>query len=569
MKSIFDKHAKALSLVLLPFGLYFTSLFPRMIQMRPDGLYLGHEHVWSDWPLHIGIAMTFATKQPQNWFTHHPMYAYGKFTYSFLTDLISSLFMRAGFSLELAFIIPSIILSLLLIVGMYALIFTVTKSKKVAVIAITLFFLSAGPGFLSYFSDVSLSPDFHTIFHPGKHYSRIDEYSWYAGNFIVGILIPQRAFLLGMTITVWVLASLIYTLKKDSFTNTSKIALVCAGVGAGILTIAHIHSFIAIVMISGLITIFSYRRWAQLVYYVLPATIVSLIFNGIFIAGGIQNSNFIHLQIGYTSKGGLFAWFEMWYRLWGLMIPSALLGLYLVRKQLKINKAFYYSFVLIFLIANCVLFQPVEWDNSKFFLWAYFGFSILTATVIVYLLNKQHAQKVMSLIPLPKFSLKLSHLISIAIAAVLFLTLTLTGVVELMRLWHTDENAFQAISIDDMNLGDKVRHETPQTAVFLTAPSTNHWVMMWASRPIMMGFVGWVYNFGFDYSQRLNDMHVMYQGGSAARELLKKYHISYVVIGPGEINDFNANIEYYDTNYGVKYRNNSYRVYDVRSISDN
>ena len=73
---------------------FFKTLFPNILQFRSDGIYAGHVNVWSDWSLHIGMARIFATKDPSEWFAYHPMYADGKFTYGFLTNLISGLMMR-------------------------------------------------------------------------------------------------------------------------------------------------------------------------------------------------------------------------------------------------------------------------------------------------------------------------------------------------------------------------------------------------------------------------------------------------------------------------------------------
>jgi uncharacterized membrane protein len=83
----------------------------------------------------------------------------------------------------------------------------------------------------------------------------------------------------------------------------------------------------------------------------------------------------------------------------------------------------------------------------------------------------------------------------------------------------------------------------------------------------MMGFVGWVNNFGFKYEPRLTDMHSMYSGGERALELLNQYKISYVVIGPGEMYDFQANEQFYKDNFPVAFQNATTRVYDVRGAA--
>lgn len=545
---LYNKHFWPSIILFATFGLYFFTLFPRMITLQPTGLYLGHEHVWSDWPLHIGMIHTFATKSPEHWFLHHPMYAHGKFTYSFLTNLISSLFMRVGFSLENAITVPSLIFVTALLGGLYTLSYQLFKSRLLALITIAIFFLSSGPGFIAYINDVFVAPNSENILYPAKHYSRLDEYSWYAGNIIVGMIVPQRAFLLGITLGVWILVGLISRLQSDSFTKNDKIILCLAGIVAGVLTIAHVHSFISIIIISGSLFIFHYKQWNKWLYYTVPAIIISTILYTTFIAGGIENKQFMTFQLGYTAKGSFLDWIIMWYRLWGLTIPAAIIGFFLLRSNQTVQRSLLIGFLLIFVIANVILFQPVEWDNAKFFAWSYLGFAILAGVLIHTLCNFKHK----------------AHILFKLVAVFLFILLTATGFVELLRLQHIERNAYMAISMDDMQLARTVREQTDETAIFLTAPSTNHWVMMWAARPIMMGFVGWVNNFGFLYQQRLKDIHTIYAGGDETKPLIKHYQISYVVIGNGELNDFSANEAYFRRNFPLRFENRSNRVYDVR-----
>ena len=61
-------------------------------------------------------------------------------------------------------------------------------------------------------------------------------------------------------------------------------------------------------------------------------------------------------------------------------------------------------------------------------------------------------------------------------------------------------------------------------------------------------------------------MKRMYLGGDGTKDLLKKYNISYVVIGPAEIYDLSANEKYFSENFSLAFRNNNYRIYDTRSF---
>jgi len=546
IKKIWKEHKIWLLLLLFTWGLYFISLWPRVISIKPDGIYFGHEHIWSDWALHVGIASIFAYKSPSHWFAYHPMYAGGKFTYPFLSDFISGLMMRNGISLTLSFIIPSIVFSLFLILGIYFLFYLVLKSKAKSFIALSLFFLSSGLGFINFLKDFWENPNLKNLLYPLKDYSPVPDIQWFAGNALVGMFFPQRAFLLGMTIAVWLLALFLYAISKDNH-KYQKAILVFSGILAGILPITHMHSFIAVFVITGLICFAHLKKWKLLLYYVLPAGVISSLLFFIFIFGGIENKNFFSWSPGWTIKGGFIAWSKTWLYLWGLMLPLAFLGYIIGFKKFNVSvRIFFVGFFLLFILGNLILIQPIAWDNSKIFLWAYLGFSALSATAISWFWNKKIIGKIITIF--------------------LIFSLTATGFLELIRLQRTDRHNYRETAADDIRLGLMIRQKTDPLALFLTSPDHNHLIMMWAARPILMGYSAWVWNFGFLYQQRWQDINNMFQGGPLAEKLLKKYKVSYVVIGPSERKNFKVNEEYFYQNFKIAFQNKNYKIYDVRKL---
>jgi uncharacterized membrane protein len=92
--------------------------------------------------------------------------------------------------------------------------------------------------------------------------------------------------------------------------------------------------------------------------------------------------------------------------------------------------------------------------------------------------------------------------------------------------------------------------------------------MEWGVRPILLGYPGWAFNFGFLYRQRELDIYTMYAGGSETESLLKKYGVSYVVIGPSERYNRNMKVnEAYFTKYPLILHYNNMKVYDVRGLT--
>ncbi|MCX6759732.1 MAG: hypothetical protein NTW46_00085 [Candidatus Nealsonbacteria bacterium] len=143
----------------------------------------------------------------------------------------------------------------------------------------------------------------------------------------MGMLIPQRGFLLGMTLAVWSMFLLLYVILNDKNGKSAKKMLVLSGLLAGLLPIVHMHSFVAVFIITGITCISVLKKWKLFLYYVVPAGILSTFLYLIFIHGGIENPRFFSWFPGWTIKGGFFAWLKMWIYFWSIMLPLALFGL--------------------------------------------------------------------------------------------------------------------------------------------------------------------------------------------------------------------------------------------------
>lgn len=541
--------------MLATWGSYCTVLFSRLLSFKNDGLYAGHEHVWSDWALHIGMVKIFASRSPLNWFAHHPLYANGKFTYGFLTNFISGMLLRIGLPLDLALLLPSVFYCILLIIGLYFLAYQLLQKKNAAVVAVCLFFLSSGLGFVTFIGEFIRQPSVQALAYPARYFSRIDQYDYYSGNIWVGLLVPQRAFLLGMTVGVISLNCLLYGfahLRKRRTAPAARWWFLAAGVSAGILPITHMHSFIVMIILGAVLCFTQLKWWKNWLWYVVPAGIFSCFLYFVFISGGIETENFMQVLIGWTVNGNVVDWLMMWWRLWGLTIPVALMGIGMwcfsvyQKKPLRLPIGLTVSvgFISIFLLANIVLFQPIRWDNTKLFFWSYFGFSLLAAYFLDWLWKWHHATKV--------------------IAMMIFFVLTGTGYLELIRLQRVQRNSYQMLSNEQLQLGEVLQNETAETAVFATATDHNHFVMMWAARPILLGYTAWAYNFGFEYHQREVDLKSMYEGGPNVFDLLQKYEVDYLVIGPSERANYQVHQAFFDENFPLAFSTPQYRIYQIR-----
>ncbi len=536
----------------LPFiviGIWFiflTLIYSRMLQLRSDGLYAGHPYVWSDWALHVSMAQIFATKDPSLWFAYHPIYAGGKFTYGFLTNLISGLLMRVGIPIDLAFNIPSVLFSAVLLLSLFFLGEKLTKSYMSSALGISIFFLSSGWGFITFITDFLANPSLRILTYPPQEYSKYDLYAWGSGNFLTGMLVPQRAFLLGMVLAICSLLLLINGLELKNIQNKKRL-LVLSGICAGLLPITHMHSYIALGIVSAVLLLPKIKQWKTMLWFGIPAVGIGVILYLHFISGGIENPNFMQWLPGWTSADGFLGWLHMWWRLWGIMLPLVIGFIIFFRKQLPANLLlFSLASLIVFIIPNLILLQPVHWDNSKLFLWAYLGFSFLVSYCLILIWKRK--------------------LISKLIVLVLLFILTGTGLTEVIRLGRIDKNTYQMISRKDMDLMDTIRSNTDPLTIFLTAPSHNHPITMWAARPIVLGYTSWVWNFGFLYQQREIDVKNIYEATTDIQDLIHKYNIGYIYIGPEEERRYDINLQYFLDHFPIAFSNSDTFVFDTGTV---
>jgi len=552
-KSSLKRHRMAILILMSTWGVYLCALYYRILELKPTGLFGGHPYVWADWPLHISMASVFAYKEPQYWFSYHPVFADGPLNYPFLLNLISGTLLRAGLDIYSSFILPSMLLSLLLCLGLYTFYFLSFNSRTSSLLAITLFFCSSGLGFLRFFSDLWNTGNLDLITYPAE-YSALPEYQWFNGNVLVAMLLPQRTFLLGLTLALWSIngwktISRYKTQANSLNPHVFQFILICSGCLGGLTIMAHVHSFLALTVLGLPILLCSWKeRRKDLALFATPLILISVSVYFFYYSGGVEKQGFMVWTPGWTA-GGFQSWIRQWFFQWGLMTPLAVLSLGLFWKKMSREmRILYLGFFGLFVLGNLWRLQPQSWDNTKIFLWCYLGFSGLAAHFLLLLAKRRGVPGLISLI--------------------LTLSLLATGVLELIRLQRIDKNTHRISSIEEIELGKKIRAETGPLDRFLTGASHNHFIMMWALRPILMGYAGWTLNFGFPWRSVQETVREIYRGTESSARLLKENKISYVVIGPQEINEFKPNLEYFRKNFPIKFNSKSNQIFDTRTLLD-
>jgi uncharacterized membrane protein len=218
--------------------------------------------------------------------------------------------------------------------------------------------------------------------------------------------------------------------------------------------------------------------------------------------------------------------------------------------------------LVLFPIANVVVFQVWDWDNTKLFVYWQLGAALLAASWITTWMRRLGWRSLG--------------------ASLALLTLCGSGILAALSMLplvsqSNQYGSFTWATAADRRLADQVVARTAENAVFLvgddyvTVP-----VLTLAGRRAVVGYQGWVFSYGSDLgdrqNNRLNDVTTIYAGCPAqaadtacpVRSLLQRYNVSYVFIGPDERQHFRADPTWWAARFPVVAEVGDSAVYDVR-----
>jgi uncharacterized membrane protein len=93
---------------------------------------------------------------------------------------------------------------------------------------------------------------------------------------------------------------------------------------------------------------------------------------------------------------------------------------------------------------------------------------------------------------------------------------------------------------DDLAFAQQVRLATAKDPNGLIIAATNHDnpLSIASGRNLYMGYEGWLWTYGINWSPRLNQIQKMYQANDEGLALLKEKNIHYIALGPQERDRF-------------------------------
>jgi hypothetical protein len=450
-------------------------------------------------------------------------------------------------------LVPSYVISALLVMGFYALAYKLTKRKAAAVLATVLFFLGGGFGF-AYF--MNGAKEDHTVFTKifTEYYktpTNLNDNNIRWANPICDMIIPQRTTMAGwFTIlpALWMLLEALETRERKLY--------IILGVFAGCMPMIHTHSFLALGIICAVMFFLHIKaprgfepkttekskkgsknitenalesdytknyviNWVIFGVIVFALALPQLI--GWTFSQTSGNESFLNFKFNWVNEKDPYLWFYL--KNWGI---TALFAVPTVLWASKDNKKLLAGCALIFVIAELILFQPNAYDNNKLFFIVYM---ILVMLMSGWLLSMWDAMKQVR---------GRAYFAVIVIFAGIF-----SGTLTIGREFASG-GAYQTFSEDDIEMAEYIKDNTPTDTVFLTGTGHLNPVCVLAGRTIYLGSSLYVYfhGLGNEYYSRKSKLEAAYSG---SYENMKKFceenGIEYIYVGKTEKSELKPNSE--------------------------
>jgi hypothetical protein len=492
----------------------------RVMFTKSDGIYTGFTNNLGDLPFHLQIITSFVNAN--NFPPNDPTYTGSRFTYPFLADLLTAIFVRADASLRGAQFMQSFCLLGALMGLLYRWAYEMTGDRLASAIAPILVVFSGGLGWFNFLRDTWSSPQgpWHVLLHPPRDYTIIAGTGWRWGNALTTLLVPQRSILFGLPIALIIFTQW-WLVLRDSFqtdSSTRKIVsrrMLASGVLAGILPLVHTHTWMIVMAMAAFMALI-FRKWGAWVFFLIPAVVlaapqVTWMLHG----SAVRTSAFWEWHFGWDRGNENAFWF--WFKNTGLFIPALVAAVLWRRKEKYLAPPrlmmFYAPFTLCFLVPNVVTLAPWVWDNIKVLFFWYIASVPFVSLLLAYWLRQRPAWRL--------------------VAGIVLLALTFAGSLDIWRI-ISKSTEFKEFGAEGVTIAAQILERTEPRALILHAAVYDSPVYL-TGRPSLLGYPGWAWTRGLDPAERETAIKHIYAGSKEAVALVKLYRVKYILLGPQEL----------------------------------
>ncbi|HEY5033602.1 MAG TPA: hypothetical protein VIJ30_00595, partial [Candidatus Dormibacteraeota bacterium] len=363
-------HPWPLAAVVLVCGAWTLHFLSQAYVYKADGLWAGYVNIWGDWAAHLSFAGSFA--YGHNFPPQFPIDPGNHLGYPFMIDFLAATLVPSGSHLTSALVLTSGLLGLALPAVLYLAAQRFAGGRAAAAIAVFVFLLSGGLGFVYLLTDVQHG-GLGALLHLPREYTlnRDINYQWL--NPVLAYSVPQRSTLFGFSLALIALVLLWIAVRE----RLGWRPFLFAGVVAGAMPVFHVHAFGTVLALSLFWAAFNRRReWlaffipslaigVPLVVWMLPPA------NNSECGAGPSLAHYC-IEMGWLTDGDFWPWF--WIKNTSVFIPL-LIAAQFARRWFPTGFGKWFAPMwLWFLVPNVIVLQPWDWDNTKFFIfWALLG----------------------------------------------------------------------------------------------------------------------------------------------------------------------------------------------------
>jgi hypothetical protein len=201
----------------------------------------------------------------------------------------------------------------------------------------------------------------------------------------------------------------------------------------------------------------------------------------------------------------------------------------------------------LFVLANLLVFQPWDWDNTKVLVYWFLATCVLAALVIA---QAGSAARLAGRVGL------------VALVVVLVGSGTLENLDQLLG-----RDRHLLLTAEEIRVGEYVRTVTPARSVLAAGPQHNQPASLLAGRTVVLGYPGWIWSHGLPYADRERDLRTIFQGGHTTDSLVRRYHAGYILIGPAR-SAWPANADALRRRYPSVLRTEHYELFQVTASAE-
>ena len=560
-------------------------IFDRAMIVKPEGIYTGVLNNFGDLPFHLSVVTGFAFGH--NYPPEDPTYAGVRFTYPFLTDFISAVFVRCGADLRDSLFIENFLLAVSFVGVLHRWAWEMLRDRVAALLTPLLVILNGGLGWLLLFKDWDKNEEGlygvlkqmgTVLWHLPPSFTVIPQTTWRWGNAVSALLLPQRGILLGLPLAVIVFTQWWMATRgegkteadtqrhgdegmdRQADTETKRIAASKRKAnkkkhdwGARKLGNEGAKSRVpASLRQRAGASLFPTSATARMIAAGVVAGLLPLTHAHTFVVVMTMSACICVLQwrwrpwIVFAVVASVIALPQMWWSTTGSAVnASNFFAWEFGWDHGKDNPVWFWftnTGLFVPLLVTAILWRGKDYLVSRRLLLFYLPFTLCFIVPNMIKMAPWIWDNVKVLFywwvaSAPLVALLLSRLWKLgtwrrALAVALFACLTLAGALDVASI-VLRSGEYQLFDPFGVRFAEIVKQQTQPRSTVIHAPVHNTPVFL-TGRRSLMGYPGHIWTHGLQFSDRESEIKRIYSGAPDAENLLKKYQVDYAVVGPLE-----------------------------------